>query len=147
MKIGKERECVGTFPKGLENTQFNSLTFYGNKPNITSIGESSKIKDFWGKNISYELKGKMSLLDETSTKIKNEWNTDSGSIFSLVENAADMELYAYNDGKASPLTDWSYIKWSTCLYSFKSKKFSCSEIRYNDDTGRIDGITFEEYRK
>ncbi len=39
---------------------------------------------------------------------------------------------------------WSSAEWRTALYDLKSRKFKCSEVRYNEDTGRIVFMKFEE---
>lgn len=39
---------------------------------------------------------------------------------------------------------WSYIKWTSALYNFKKLKFGCSSIEYNENTGRVNYLKFEE---
>ena len=39
---------------------------------------------------------------------------------------------------------WSQVIWNTALYDFKKKNFKCTEIKYNENTGRIISLRFEE---
>ena len=39
---------------------------------------------------------------------------------------------------------WSSATWKTGLYDFKTRKFKCDEIKYNDKTGRVNAICFSE---
>ena len=39
---------------------------------------------------------------------------------------------------------WTTIVWETVLYDLKSRKFTCSDLTYNDTTGRVNEIVFEE---
>lgn len=39
---------------------------------------------------------------------------------------------------------WSSAEWRTALYDLKSKKFKCTDIKYNTDTGRIEYMKFEQ---
>ena len=34
--------------------------------------------------------------------------------------------------------------WTTALYKFKTKRFTCDYINYNSTTGRVDKIYFSE---
>ncbi len=40
--------------------------------------------------------------------------------------------------------DWSTIVWETALYNFKTKRFKCDEIKYNNTTGRVSELYFSE---
>lgn len=39
---------------------------------------------------------------------------------------------------------WTTIIWETVLYDLKSRKFTCTSFTYNDTTGRVNEIVFEE---
>ena len=39
---------------------------------------------------------------------------------------------------------WTTATWTTYLYSFKQKKFKCNTIEYNQKTGLINKLVFEE---
>ena len=39
---------------------------------------------------------------------------------------------------------WSSATWQTALYNFKTKRFKCDFIGYNDETGRVNAIYFSE---
>lgn len=54
-----------------------------------------------------------------------------------------------NDGKKSNPSEtdsWTMAVWETALYDLKTRKFTCKEIKYNETTGRVNYIYFEEIR-
>lgn len=40
--------------------------------------------------------------------------------------------------------DWWYCTWTTAVSDFKSRKFRCTGTKYNNETGYINEISFEE---
>lgn len=40
--------------------------------------------------------------------------------------------------------DWWYCTWTTAASDFKSRKFKCTETKYNEETGYIEELKFEE---
>lgn len=49
-----------------------------------------------------------------------------------------------NSGTNSDLSIWSKVIWTTALYKFKTKRFTCDYINYNSTTGRVDKVYFSE---
>lgn len=49
-----------------------------------------------------------------------------------------------NVGSTSSFRYWSTVVWSTALYDFKTKRFTCDSIKYNEATGRVSEIYFSE---
>lgn len=47
-----------------------------------------------------------------------------------------------NTGK--DLEKWSTAVWTSALYDFKTRRFRCDEIKYSDNTGRVNAIFFTE---
>ena len=41
-------------------------------------------------------------------------------------------------------TKWTQIIWKTVLYDLKNRKFKCTDLKYNESTGRVNEIVFEE---
>lgn len=39
---------------------------------------------------------------------------------------------------------WTQIIWETVLYDLKNRKFTCTDFTYNNTTGRVNEIVFEE---
>lgn len=39
---------------------------------------------------------------------------------------------------------WTQVVWETVLYDLKNRKFKCTDLTYNDATGRVNEIVFEE---
>lgn len=40
--------------------------------------------------------------------------------------------------------EWTQIVWETVLYDLKNRKFTCTDLDYNIETGRVNEIAFEE---
>jgi hypothetical protein len=40
--------------------------------------------------------------------------------------------------------DWSSATWRTAAYDFKTRKFKCTSVTYDDTTGYMTEICFEE---
>ena len=47
------------------------------------------------------------------------------------------------DFNGSP-SDWYSATWRTAAYDFKTRKFKCTGIEYNKDTGYVSKLKFEE---
>lgn len=43
--------------------------------------------------------------------------------------------------------DWSYCEWTTAASDFKSRRFRCTGTEYNDNTGYVEKISFEEIKR
>jgi hypothetical protein len=46
--------------------------------------------------------------------------------------------------KESDANNWYSAKWRTAVYDFKTRKFECTSVHYNDSTGYVDEICFAE---
>lgn len=58
----------------------------------------------------------------------------SSTDFKITKKNNDPSTYRY----------WSTIVWETALYNFKTKRFKCDDIRYNEKTGRVSELYFSE---
>ena len=57
----------------------------------------------------------------------------------------DINDKLYIQGEAGgDRTGWSSAEWRTALYDLKTRKFRCTDVKYNEDTGRIIFMKFEE---
>ena len=54
------------------------------------------------------------------------------------------EIVTNTSNEKESLEIWSSAEWRTALYDFKTRKFKCTNIKYNDDTGRVNEIYFCE---
>lgn len=53
--------------------------------------------------------------------------------------------YTYSDGDASGSSDgWYKATWISAVRDFKTRKFTCTGIEYNQDTGYVSKISFAE---
>ncbi len=55
----------------------------------------------------------------------------------------DMKVVKKNPNKSEGKI-WSKVVWTTALYDFKTRRFTCDGILYNDQTGRVNAIYFSE---
>lgn len=63
----------------------------------------------------------------------------------IVKNKENPANYIFDkDAVPQQSFGWTTATWSTYLYSFNQKKFKCNTIEYNQKTGLINKIVFEE---
>lgn len=71
----------------------------------------------------------------------------SAAITRVVKNKTkiieEKQLTFYKNG--TRYDGWSSAEWKTCLYDLKTRKFKCTNTKYNEDTGRIVEMVFEEF--
>lgn len=79
---------------------------------------------------------------KTAIREYKKFSEDNTSLYILANNANNIEIVRNNDDDIE--STWSSVKWTTPLADFKKRKFSCHEINYSSETGRIDSITFIE---
>ena len=65
-------------------------------------------------------------------------------LYSLIKFASDNMKITVKNTDSATLEKWSSATWTTALYSLKTKKFKCDDIKYNEKTGRICEIYFSE---
>jgi len=145
-----------------EVVKWNSILNLSNR-----LPKFSVIKDWYGDDVTlYEVltsQGNKIEVDDDCLEllaIKEdstiEFNDDIISLYTLMKNATEYELIIQNPDTTikyenpqkyeSPKNGgWSYIKWTTCLADFKRRKFTCDDIKYNENTGRVSEIVFKEY--
>ncbi len=148
---GKERKYVGnaSFPDSINNMKWSDIlhTYSDSSlPKFTAINKNDTLPDLLkNKNIEMEIdSNNFNLLEESNGKLKKDFNEDDASLYTLVKNISELDIIIRNPNGESDYGNWSYIKWTTCLSDFKKRKFECSEIIYNENTGRIDHIKFKE---
>ncbi len=71
------------------------------------------------------------------------YSLNDSQLKSLI-NLSKLDLKVTKKNTNGNLRQWSTVIWKTALYDFKTRRFSCDEIHYNDITGRIDEIKFSE---
>ena len=59
-------------------------------------------------------------------------------------NSNMKEIVTNKSNDKTSLEIWSTAEWRTALYDFKTRKFRCDNIKYNEDTGRVNEIYFSE---
>lgn len=148
--------------------QFNTLTvtmedaglvFYespkGNK--YTMFTESSTIG---GGTVENTLNGSSKYINISSNYATEDGKTYNAALYEksgddinvnketplqiLIETAGtNLTQIVYNKNSSS-LTDWSCVEWKTALYDFKTRRFKCDKIKYNDYSGRVYELYFSE---
>lgn len=66
------------------------------------------------------------------------------STATLTEQTIINEGYGNQTDIGETSTDWYCVTWRTAAYDFKTKKFKCNGIEYNEETGYVSKIKFEE---
>ena len=54
------------------------------------------------------------------------------------------QIVMNTDDDKESLEAWSSAEWRTALYDFKTRRFKCDNIKYNNVTGRVNEIYFSE---
>lgn len=87
----------------------------------------------------------------TTYSLLNETNPDHiGKLSALLSTATTVEQTIINDAYGSGSVtggvsnDWYSATWRTAAYDFKTRKFKCTGIEYNKDTGYVSKLKFEE---
>lgn len=146
----------GKIQKYLQNQNVSVKEYFKVKNNILSgiIDEkisSSRFDDLQNNFFqefsegNKKFKTEMYLLDEAGSKNNKytKFDESNTSLYNLTYYANNTEFVVFND-KAED-DSWYSIKWTTYLSDFKSRKFTCTNVNYNDATGRIDKLEFSEY--
>lgn len=92
-------------------------------------------------------KGKYKLYAETVTD--REKTAKLQALLSTVNNVNQIiykENYTFSDGDpvSGGSDGWYKATWTTAVRDFKTRKFTCTGIEYNDDTGYVSSISFAE---
>ena len=80
-------------------------------------------------------------------------STDVGQLLALLSTVTETEQTIYNSNWESDKVDalssspkkysWYSITWTTAVNDFKTRKFTCEGITYND-AGYVSSISFKE---
>ena len=128
-KTNKEREIysydIGTFLQ-----IFGDIKKYNV---ISSISNSTRIKNDNNEIISIKKDNNPYVLST---------HDDNDTLISLSKSSITMEETKKNPD-IKDYGNWSKVVWKTAAYNFKSNKFKCTKIGY-DQTGRVNEIVFVE---
>lgn len=69
---------------------------------------------------------------------------DDIQVITLLNLAKDNPKVTMKNTNTNTLRDWSTATWTTALYDFKTKRFTCDNIEYSSSTGRVNKIYFSE---
>ena len=101
-------------------------------------------------NINYS-NTTLSAIIKKETKITSgeyELNKDSlqdDKLVILLKNVTELKQIKKNTSQNHAMPNsWTMAEWETPLYDLKTRKFKCSDIQYDSNTGRINKITFTE---
>ena len=83
--------------------------------------------------------------DEYYSLLDNDLSSYNETVlYSLLKFASDNMRITVKNTNSATLEKWSSATWTTALYSLKTKKFRCDDIKYNEKTGRVSEIYFSE---
>lgn len=69
---------------------------------------------------------------------------ESGMLAALLSTVTEPEQTIYKSNYTEG-TGWYSATWTTAVNDFKTRKFHCTDISYNETTGYVDSITFVEH--
>ena len=127
----------GKIRKGESNTNSYAEVLWNNyssiiNSNLKTIEINTKLTN-----------GTYSLLNEAN-------DNNIGKLSALLSTATEVEQTIVNESYGSQTStgtssnDWYSAVWKTAAYDFKTRKFKCTGITYNTETGYISEINFEE---
>ena len=67
-----------------------------------------------------------------------------GKLSALLSTITQTEQVINNNNYSDGMYNWYYTTWRTAVYDFKTRKFKCTNVHYNETTGYIDLLEFEE---
>ena len=119
---------------------FGNERFSTKMQNCTAFRANDDFKTNYGKSISLgePVNGYYSLLNSDLSQYNET------VLYNLLKFASDNMKITVKNTDSSKLNKWSSATWTTALYSFKTKRFKCDEIKYSDVTGRVNEIYFSE---
>ncbi len=68
----------------------------------------------------------------------------AAQLSALLSTVTTMEQTKINSNWSVGRDNWYSATWKTAAYDFKTRKFKCTKVDYNDDTGYVCAIYFEE---
>lgn len=75
---------------------------------------------------------------------KNYYSITDSQLKKLLEiSSKDLKITKKNNDP-NTYRYWSTVVWETALYNFKTKRFTCDKINYNQKTGRVSELYFSE---
>ncbi|MBR1539616.1 MAG: hypothetical protein IJ629_00245 [Clostridia bacterium] len=106
---------------------------------LSAILNSGKIETKFQGNKTYHL---LTLEDTTTTS----HNDETARLAALITTVSLKEQTVVNSDQPTDFTqkDWWYCTWTTAASDFKSRKFKCTGVEYNETNGYIKTIKFEE---
>lgn len=76
-----------------------------------------------------------------------QYDVKSQEIEDILSCASEVKQTVKNrDGDSANSDSWTKAIWETVAYDLKTRKFKCSGIEYNSDTGRVNKIIFTELK-
>jgi hypothetical protein len=116
----------------------------------TTIRINSGLPKVSGSNLSLQSCTIQTAMTGSTAGVEYQLLGDSANktevLSALLSTVTDTEQTIKNNVTATSYThiDWSSATWKTAAYDFKTRKFKCTGITYDDTTGYITEICFEE---
>lgn len=103
---------------------------------LTAWNENTQLKySMQDDSESLEINIPYSLLGARASELKR-----------LLEHSTEPRQIVRNKGTnlLASQNGWTSAIWNTYLYSFKQKRFTCTDLKYNRNTGLVNRIVFNE---
>ncbi len=106
------------------------------------LSNSDVLQTSFGNDTTYHLLSGSGIEDNSSVASRKQ----SAKLSALLSTVTLMEQNILNSPMPTSFndSDWYSATWKTAAYDFKTRKFRCTNVEYNNDTGYINKISFEE---
>ena len=107
--------------------------------NLYNILNTGKIETMFTGGKTYNL-----LTSEDTNTVTSLDETAKLAALITTVSLKNQELTNNDKPSAFDKSDWWYCTWTTAASDFKTRKFKCTNVKYNEDTGYIEKISFSE---
>ena len=123
---------------------FSGYTAFSETTKLNPANQSLEGSDYMQANGGSPAKGNAAT--DTNCNGKNYYSlrSDDRLLYTILSYSGDNMKQIVTNSTGENLDVWLQAVWSTALYDFKTKKFKCDHIEYNEVTGRVKEIYFSE---
>lgn len=133
---------LSDLPKEITQKLEKSDYYTALKTNMDLTKQSVKLSD--SSNYMVKGGGSVNYNGNQYYSLLNDGNTDNSPLGKLINFSTSNPKITVKNSESN-LNIWSKVVWTTALYNFKTRRFTCDNINYNEN-GRINKIYFSEVK-
>lgn len=141
-KFSEDDKCDVTM--GDAGFVFSGYTKFDKNTKLNPANVSLEGADYMQANGGSPAQGKAASVENCSGKNYYALRGDDKMLYTILGYSGDNMKQIVTNSTGEKLDIWLQAVWSTGLYDFKTKRFKCDYIGYNDVTGRVKEIYFSE---